>query len=288
MSSTPSSIAEFLREVERRFSHADIPSPRLDAEVLLSHALGVDRTWLHAHGDKPLQEDFLQTVHELLGRRLNREPIAYIIGAKEFYGREFIVTPDVLIPRPESETMIDILKSLHSSILAKNTRSKEQIFLIDVGTGSGCLGITAKLEIPELDVTLSDVSPAALAVAQKNAERLQADVRVTESSLLSSLQRPASSVHFILANLPYVDRSWERSPETDHEPALALFAGDGGLELILRLIDQARTVLAPGGYLLLEADPEQHEAIVAHGQQRGLRLETVRDYIVVLKHSENS
>lgn len=276
-------ISQWLTIATQKLQQSGVTSAWLDAEVLLAHALGKSRTWLHAHGNEPLQGDSLQTANRLAARRLAREPIAYLTGRKEFYGREFIVTRDVLIPRPESETMIDLLKSLHSSILVKNTRSKEQIFLIDVGTGSGCLGITAKLELPKLDVTIADISPAALGVAQENAKILHADVRTIESNLLSGVGDTTPTVDFILANLPYVDKTWERSPETDHEPALALFAEQHGLALIYDLLEQAPHVLTPSGYVLLEADPEQHDAIISRGAQHGLQLETVRNYIVVLR-----
>lgn len=275
-------ISAWLQVATKKLQNSGVSTARLDSELLLAHILEVDRTWLHAHGDESLTAQQFTELERLIKRRLNREPIAYITGKKEFYGREFIVTPDVLIPRPESEAMIDLLKSLHPAILAKTPRSKEQIFLIDVGTGSGCLGITAKLELPELNVMLSDVSRTALTIARENAERFRADVRLLESYLLSNLQPLASSVHYILANLPYVDESWERSPETDHEPALALFAEQRGLELIYKLLDQTPKVLASGGYILLEADPEQHAAIITRGQQNGLRLEAIRDYIVIL------
>lgn len=275
-------ISAWLQVATKKLQNSGVSTARLDSELLLAHILEVDRTWLHAHGDESLTAQQFTELERLIKRRLNREPIAYITGKKEFYGREFIVTPDVLIPRPESEAMIDLLKSLHPAILAKTPRSKEQIFLIDVGTGSGCLGITAKLELPELNVMLSDISRTALTIARENAERFRADVRLLESYLLSNLQPLASSVHYILANLPYVDESWERSPETDHEPALALFAEQRGLELIYKLLDQTPKVLASGGYILLEADPEQHAAIITRGQQNGLRLEAIRDYIVIL------
>lgn len=287
MSSINPDLSSTLQKIENLFSDADIPSSRLDAELLLAHILEVDRSWLHAHGDETLQGGTLKTANELIARRLAREPIAYITGHKEFFGRDFIVAPDVLIPRPESETIIELLKALRANTLkskpAKSPSVKEQIFLIDVGTGSGCLGITAKLELPELDVTLSDVSPAALVIARQNAERLGADIRLIESDLLSNFQFPISNLYFILANLPYVDQLWERSPETDHEPALALFADGHGLALIYKLLSQAPAVLAPGGYILLEADPEQHATIIAHAVQHGLHLESVRDYIIVLQ-----
>lgn len=274
-------ISAWLQVATKKLQNSGVSTARLDSELLLAHILEVDRTWLHAHGDESLTAQQFTELERLIKRRLNREPIAYITGKKEFYGREFIVTPDVLIPRPESETMIDLLKSLHPAILAKTPRSKEQIFLIDVGTGSGCLGITARLELPELDVTLSDVSQAALSIARENAKKMGADTHLIESDLLSNFQFPTSN--FILANLPYVDPSWERSPETDHEPALALFAEQHGLELIYKLLDQTPKVLTSGGYILLEADPEQHAAIIRRGQQNGLRLEAIRDYIVILQ-----
>ena len=275
-------ISAWLQVATKKLQNSGVSTARLDSELLLAHILEVDRTWLHAHGDESLTAQQFTELELLIKRRLNREPIAYITGKKEFYGREFIVTPDVLIPRPESEAMIDLLKSLHPAILAKTPRSKEQIFLIDVGTGSGCLGITAKLELPELNVMLSEVSRTALTIARDNASRLHAEVLCEESNLMSTFDIRHSKFDIILANLPYVDESWERSPETDHEPALALFAEQRGLELIYKLLDQTPKVLASGGYILLEADPEQHAAIITRGQQNGLRLEAIRDYIVIL------
>ncbi len=263
MSSPYTTISEKLRETEQLFSKAGIPSPRLDAEVLLAYTLGVTRPYLHAHATDTLQGVTLQQMNKLVERRLQREPVAYITGEKEFYGRKFIVTPDVLIPRPETEDLVD---------LALDIIPKGQTFrIVEVGTGSGCIGITLKLERPELDVTLSDISSEALGVAKKNAKQLGTDVRFVESDLLSSFILHPSSFSLIVANLPYVDKTWKTSPETAHEPALALYADDNGLRLIYALIESPRTVLGDGGWLLLEADPEQHEDIIAFAAQHDFK-----------------
>lgn len=259
-------------------------TPRLDAEVLLAYVLGVDRAWLIAHGEDEVSSQDARRFEGLIARRLKREPVAYIVGSKEFYGREFAVTPDVLIPRPESEGIIELLKDLVQPGALQPGASSRQ--MLDVGCGSGCLGITAKLEMPELDVTLSDVSPAALTVARRNAHKLGADVTIVQSNLLAAFSPlPSSLFHLVIANLPYVDRSWNVSPELRHEPALALYAQEQGLKLIKTLISQAPTVLAQSGYLLLEADPCQHEAIIACAKQYDFVHVETREYTVLLHHS---
>ena len=257
----------------------DITTSRLDAELLLAHVLGRDRTWLVAHGDNEVSVAEQQAFEALVVRRMQREPVAYLTGHKEFYGRELTVTPDVLIPRPESETIIDIVKERVPSP-ASTTR------LLDVGTGSGCLGLTCKLEIPELSVTVSDISPQALNVARQNAKQLGTKpIRYITSDLLEhwlSHGKP-KAFDIIIANLPYVDRVWETSPELGHEPELALYAEEQGLKLIKTLLSQAPTMIHPDGYLLLEADPCQHEEIIEHAKQYGFTAVETRDYVVVLR-----
>lgn len=151
---------------------------------------------------------------------------------------------------------------------------------VDVGTGSGILGITAKLLYPELDVTLLDKSRHALKVATQNAKELKADVAILQSDLLGSYPFTAD---IIVANLPYVDPEWERSLETDHEPAEALFALNGGKALIYELLIQTQTKLASGGILILEADPEQHDAIIQEAKKYGVLLEERREYGILLR-----
>ena len=266
--STP--IRIWLRDAAEEFANAGIGSALLDAEIILSHTLRKSRTWLHAHSDDrldPRMEDIANARAQL---RLDRTPVAYIIGHKEFYGRLFKVTPSVLIPRPESEDIISLLKQ-YAPKGAQN--------LIDVGTGSGCLGITAALELPGLHVTLADISRHALKIAEANATSLNADVTIIKSDLLASIPAPYD---IVIANLPYVDASWERSPETNHEPKLALFADDGGLRLINRLLEQLSAALTPAGIALLEADPEQHSAIIAAANKYSLSHITTSGYIVML------
>lgn len=263
----------WLRDAAEQLANVGITSALLDAEIILAHTLRKSRTYLHAHGDEIIDHRALDIANARLDLRLDRTPVAYIVGHKEFYGRLFKVTPATLIPRPESEALIELLNR-HLAPEAKT--------LIDVGTGSGCLGITAKLEHPNLTVTLCDVSRHALTVAEDNATTLKADVTILKSDLLTAAP---GSYSCILANLPYVDREWERSPETNHEPALALFADKNGTALIYRLIDQAVLQLRPSGLLILEADPYQHPRIIEHATAVGFTHEETLDYgLAFTKH----
>lgn len=270
-------VKDWLDDATRQLVFAAIPSARLDAELLLAHTIRKPRTWLHGHGDERLDGRQLEIASARLDLRLDRVPVAYIIGHKEFYGHRFKVTTATLIPRPESETLIELLEEA----LPKNEKLliERPLRLVDVGTGSGNLGITAKLQHPELDVTLLDVSRHALNVAEDNAETLHADVDIMQSDLLTSYPFIAD---VIIANLPYVDPEWERSPETEHEPESALFAADGGIALIFDLLIQTKEKLAIGGKLLLEADPDQHAAIIKEAATYGLVLHEKRDYGILL------
>lgn len=270
-------IHEWITIASRQLAGAGIGTAKLDAELILSHTLKQGRTYLHMYGEEVIPARLLEIADSRLALRVDRVPLAYITGHKEFYGRRFIVNPSVLIPRPESEAIIDILKELIPATRALPGHTKR---LVDVGTGSGCLGITAKLEFPELEVTLTDISLHALTVAEKNAKALHADVTPLKSDLLQSY---VLQPDIILANLPYVDESWERSPETNHEPPEALFARSSGLKLINKLIVQANDALPPGGLLLLEADPVQHDAIQAHARSYGFSFVAIDSYCLSFK-----
>ncbi|MGB4762668.1 MAG: peptide chain release factor N(5)-glutamine methyltransferase [Candidatus Saccharimonas sp.] len=265
---------QWIRDAAEQLASAGIATARLDAEIILAHTIRRSRTWIHAHGDELLDPRRLEIANARLELRLDRVPIAYIIGHKEFYTRLFTVTPATLIPRPESESIISLLKQ-YIPPTAK--------YLIDVGTGSGCLGITAKLELPHLSVTLSDISRHALNVAESNATTLNATVTLQKSDLLSALEVPTSKFDCIVANLPYVDTTWERSPETDHEPNQALFADEKGLALIYKLIAQTPLHLSPGGLLILEADPTQHQAILDYSITYSLTLVASDGYAIALR-----
>lgn len=272
----PLTIEVWIDNAAKQLVAAGIASGRLDAEVMLAHTLRKSRTYLHAHGDQPLLHRERDILAARLQLRLDRTPLAYIIGHKEFYRRQFRVTPATLVPRPESEMIITLLKELYPKNVSLFP-DKQPVTLADIGTGSGCLGITAKLEIPDLDVTLIDISKHALNVAEVNAAKLNAQVKVVQSDLLRDYPM---AFHYLIANLPYVDEAWARSPETKHEPPLALFAKDHGLGLIKALIDQTTSLLLGSGILILEADPRQHPAIITYARHHGLRTLATRDFVL--------
>ena len=266
-------ISEWLKIATKSLKTANIPSARLDAELILANTLRKNRTYLHAHPDEEIDPRRFDIANARLDLRLDRVPIAYILGYKEFYGRKFTVSPSVLIPRPESEDLISLFLELTASEIAEKV-------LIDVGTGSGCLGITAKLERSNLSVILSDISKPALNIAEKNANALNADVHIQQQSLLNGQLKP---VDYIFANLPYVDKNWDVSPELQYEPEIALFAEDKGLKLILQLISQAPRCLTPEGLLFIEADPQQHNRIIDEAVKNCFVKERVLNYILVLR-----
>ena len=232
-----------------------------------------NRTYLHAHLDEEIDPRRVDIANARLDLRLDRVPMAYILGYKEFYGRKFTVSPAVLVPRPESEDVISLF-------LDATAGEIERKVLIDVGTGSGCLGITAALERTNISVILSDISKDALRIAEKNADEYHARVKIQQQSLLNGQLEP---VDYIFANLPYVDKNWEVSPELQYEPKIALFTEGGGLKLILELIQQAPRCLTPNGQLFIEADPTQHERIIQAAAKQNFKLAAIQRYIIVLR-----
>ncbi len=268
-------ILEWLKAATNELADAMFTSPRLDAEIILAHTIKHPRTYLHAHGDESIDERHEEIANARLELRKDHVPIAYIIGHKEFYGRRFFVSPAVLIPRPETEQIIEMLKALMPSTEPLGDIASKR--LVDVGTGSGCVGITAKLEFPELSVSLLDSSRHALTIAEKNVRNFAVEAETIVSDLLASYPY---SPDMVLANLPYVDESWERSPELAHEPAEALFASNNGLALIYRCIEQCQTRLTPGGLLLIEADTRQLDAIATYANQHDFK-EVARDSFTI-------
>jgi release factor glutamine methyltransferase len=219
-----------------------ILAPRLTAEVLLAHALHQERVYLYAHPEEELTE--LAWIHygRYLHHRLKGMPTQYITGRQEFYGREFRVTSDVLIPRPETEHLVE----------AALARMLPRMTVVDVGTGSGAIAVTLALE-KSATVLATDISPAAVKVARANAARLKASVHFAAADLASPLAN--GSVDVLVSNPPYVpltDRDGLQREVRDFEPQVALFGGPTGLELYQRLIADARRVLVPGGWLLIE------------------------------------
>jgi len=209
----------------------------------------------------------------LLGKRKKRLPVAYIIHEKDFFGRKFIVNKHTLIPRPESEDIIELLKKYVSH------QQNSSLNLVDIGTGSGCLGITAKLEFPEIEVVLSDISSSALKIASKNAKNLSADVKIIKSNLLKAI---GTKPNIIIANLPYVDESWEISPETKYEPSRALFADNNGKDLTQKMIVQASKIQQKNDIIIFESDPSQHKDLIIFAQKIGYKNKEINGYAVLL------
>lgn len=268
---TIETIDSWLQRASDELVREVFATPRLDAEIILAHTVNKPRTWLHAHGDHSLDARQIEIANARIDLRLDHVPVAYIVGHKEFYGRRFTVSPAVLIPRPESEQMIELLRE-H---FAQQTITTEMMRLVDIGTGSGCLGITAKLLLPELDVTLLDTSKPALDIAAKNAEQLGADVVILESNLLATYPY---APHIALANLPYVDETWDVSRDAMHEPPEALYATQQGLTLIEKCFDELSRRMKPGGVAIFEADPRQWQSIDAIARTHHFTEVASRDY----------
>lgn len=266
-------LADWLTQATVSLENADILSARLDALILLEDCSGKDRGYLLAHPEIGLSLPQLKKLEKQIDRRVKHEPLAYIRGHAEFYGREFFVNKRVLVPRSETEAMIDLLKSL-----CKDSPCN----VIDVGTGSGCLAVTAKLELPAAKVIATDIDPACLEIGLQNAQTLGADVTFLEGDLLQPLltaNYPLPTA--ILANLPYVPDNYEINQAATHEPELALYGGPDGLDLYRRLFEQTQTCNEPPKYVLTESLPAQHQKLTVIARSNGYGLSESADFIQV-------
>ncbi len=226
--------------------------PAAEARLLLCHVLGRSTAWIEAHRDEALGDAESERFFAMVSRRTAGEPVAYLLGTREFYGRDFAVSPAVLIPRPETELLVDLAKA-----------GPAPARILDLGTGSGCLAITLALELPKAEVTAIDRSSDALAVARGNAERLGAGVRFIESDWFAALAEDRFDL--IVSNPPYVADGDPHLAEGDlrFEPALALSCGIDGLDAIRRIVAQAPAHLTAGGRLLFEHGYDQAEAVAS-------------------------
>ncbi len=271
-------IEQLLTTGTQRLMLHHIDSARLDAELLLACATKLDRTTLLAHGDQVVDAATAAVFFDLIAQRARHIPVAYLTGHKAFYGRDFTVTPATLIPRPESEVIIETLKQLY--------HPDQHSTLLDVGTGSGCLAITAQLELPNLRVTASDISQEALPVAELNAGRYHVDNKITfvNSNLFNNI---TGHFDFILANLPYLDydRRADYSPELAHEPNLALYTYDHGNCLMLELVAVARNYLTPHGYLIMEMETHQLDQVADRAARSGLEVVSRAPFTLVLQRA---
>lgn len=241
-------ISNWLVEAMIKLKQADVPNGRTDALILLADLFDTDKSWIHTHPEQNLDALQIRELNYLLQKRIEHVPLAYIMGRKEFYGRDFMVNSHVLIPRPESEAFIELLRSLQF----------ETARIADIGTGSGCLGITAALEIPDASVDLYDIDTTALAVARHNADLYGAEAGLYESDLLANLQH---SYDILLANLPYVPDSLVTSPEITKEPAVALFSGKDGLNHYRTFWQQVSALKDKPSYILTESLESQLDTL---------------------------
>jgi release factor glutamine methyltransferase len=253
------SLASWIANGEKRLRGGPHPErARLDAESLLLHLIQRDRAFLIAHWDKDLNAEGAVRYYALIGRRLAGAPIQYITGQTEFYGLPFRVDSSVLIPRPETEHLVE--KALSLAEAFPNPR------IVDVGTGSGAIAVALAHKLPAASITAIDLSAQALALAQGNAEQnaITNRIRFLQGDLLAPVA--SETFHIVVSNPPYVanaDRASLAVEVRDHEPELALFAGNDGLAIYRELIPQAHTVLVPGGFIALEIGCGQHSAVSA-------------------------
>lgn len=257
-------IEVFLRQATDKLTQAGISSARLDCLLLLEDATNKDRAWLLAHPEHPLEAAVVTELDNKIVRRATHIPLAYIRGRSEFYGREFYVDERVLEPRPETETMVELLLSLPLP---------EQPVIIDVGTGSGALAITTKLELPSSTVYATDIDTGCLEVARRNSKTLNANVTLLQADLLAHREIPGR-VDSLLANLPYVPNDFHINLAATHEPQLAIFGGPDGLDLYRRLFASVHA-----SYVLTEALPSQHHALTKIAADNNYKLLKTQDFI---------
>ncbi len=265
-------LLEVLRASERYLADRGVEHPRLNAEHLLAHALGLKRMELYLQFDRGLTESERIPLRDTVKRRGAREPLQHILGTAEFHGRTFTCDRRALIPRPETEQLVEIALEIANG----NKGAK----ILDIGTGSGVIALTIALELPSAEVHATDLSPVALALAADNAARHRIAERVhfTRADLLAATGAPFD---LIVANLPYIPTTeiTALSPEVRHDPASALDGGTDGLDLIRRLVELAPAHLSPGGALLLEIGAGQASAVKTLLTARKFRDISVRpDY----------
>ena len=266
------SISGAIREGAQRLAEAAVTEPRREAGSLLAHVLGRDRSFIIAHADDPLTAEQREALQNLVERRTVGEPLQYIIAQQEFFKLGFEVTPDVLIPRPETELIVETALEL--------LQNDPGPYFADIGTGSGCIAISMLNELPAARAIATDISRAALRVARRNAERHRVTDRLVllESDGLSALD-VNESFSLIASNPPYVSEDEVKSVqrEVSYEPRAALAAGSDGLSVIRRLVREAPPFLRPGGYFVFEIGFGQSDAVERLVDQSAWKLVEIRE-----------
>ena len=277
-------IKSWLKGAQTDLESAGIGTARLDALVLLEDVTKCDRAKLLAEPDLELTATQHAKLKKLLSRRAAHEPLAYIRGFTEFYGRRFVITPAVLEPRPESETMIDLLQKLIESSygVLKQVQNDEQgacsWSIADVGAGSGALGISAKFMLPSSQIDLFEIDSAATKVAQRNVDLFTLSIDVIKSDLLTAARH---NYDILLCNLPYVPESHHINQAAAQEPKIAIFGGPDGLNVYRKLFQQLKIVGQNPLYILCESLPSQHNALKQIAESTGYSQIDEVDFIQV-------
>ncbi|MDD5312324.1 MAG: peptide chain release factor N(5)-glutamine methyltransferase [Dehalococcoidia bacterium] len=275
-------LAHALKYVIDIFKQNDIPEPEAEASVLLCHLLKMDKSRLHAQQEMELEAGQFAELEKLVGRRLNREPAAYIIRNKEFYGIELYVDSRVLIPRPETEILVEEAIKFAQKYKAKESNSQRKLIIADVGTGSGAIAIALAVNLPQSIIYATDISEKALEVAAINVKRLGLEARIIliRGDLLDPIDR---KLDMIVANLPYIAEAELGCLQAEvacHEPGIALQGGADGLQVMRRLIGQASGKIAAGGAVLLEIGAGQERGVtgIVHDLMPGSTIELIKDF----------
>lgn len=272
-------VLRLIRWTSEYFTAKGIDTPRLDAEVLLADMLNLSRVQLYLDFDRPLQPDELAEFRERVRRRAAREPVAYITGSKEFYSLDLEVGPAVLIPRPETELLVEAAVRF----VRQRWPADQKLRLLDLGVGSGAVALALAMELTQAEIWAADLSEAALDVARRNARRhgLEGRIKFLQGDLFEALAEEGIRFHLITANLPYVPQAaWaEMSPEArNYEPRLSLDGGEDGLAVIRRAVAQAKAHLEPGGLLVLEIWPTHGQTLLELAARHGYnQVEIIKD-----------
>lgn len=274
-------VKSWLAQASKDLNQAGITTGRLDALVLLEDVTARNRAWLLAHDDTEISSAEGVKLKKLLTKRAQHVPLAYVRGTTEFYGRNFVISPAVLEPRPESEAMIDLLKSLFKDGLLP-VKGRKITYLADVGTGSGALGITAFQEVSDLSVELLEIDKKALKIAQINVDKFTLNISVIQSDLLGNSHQSNDA---LLCNLPYVPDDFQINVAAGHEPRLAIFGGPDGLHVYRKLFQQVKKLQNRPLFILTESLPPQHNPLVDIAQTAGYRLHASEDFIQVFQRS---
>lgn len=279
MSKPPTTVGEYLRYATETLANNSIPTPRLDALVLMEFILDLDRTQILAKPDQTITMTQINLLNRTIAKRAKHVPVTYITHKSEFYGRSFYIDRHVLQPRPETETMIDLFKS---TLMSESTfKKRNDLRVADLGTGSGAIGITAKLEVKSIAIDLIDVDPAALKVAKNNVVLHTIDANTILADLLP---KDNNNYDILLCNLPYVPDDFHINLAAGHEPRIAIFGGKDGLDIYRKLFRLMTNVQRKPLYILIETLPLSQLTLKSLAAKSGYKLMKSEDFIQVYKN----